>query len=116
MDDDRTDALFAALANRDRRRMLDLLVQAPGMTVSALASHFTMSRIAVTKHLKALEAAGLVQSEKHGRTRHLFLDPSPIQSAYDRWTTELSAFWAARMADIKARAELRAASRETRRA
>ena len=56
--------------------MLDLLVQAPGMTVSALASHFTMSRIAVTKHLKALEAAGLVQSEKHGRTRHLFLDPS----------------------------------------
>ena len=107
MDDDHTDALFAALAHRDRRRMLDLLLQAPGMTVKAMASHFPMSRIAVMKHLKVLEEAGLLQSEKVGRARHLFLDPTPLQAVYDRWTTELSAFWASRMADLKARVEAR---------
>jgi DNA-binding transcriptional ArsR family regulator len=110
----RTDRLFAALAHRARRRMLDLLAQAPGMTVTALASHFDMSRIASMKHLRALEAAGLVLSERRGRTRRLFLDPSPIQEIYDRWTTRLTAFWASRMADIKTRVERRA--KETRRA
>ena len=116
MDDDQTDALFAALAHRDRRRMLDLLLQAPGMTVKAMASHFPMSRIAVMKHLKVLEQAGLLQSEKQGRERHLFLDPTPLQVVYDRWTTELSAFWASRMADIKARVEARVNAKQNRHA
>ena len=53
MDDDHTDALFAALAHRDRRRMLDLLLQAPGMTVKAMASHFPMSRIAVNSFARS---------------------------------------------------------------
>ena len=92
--------------------MLDLLMVGPGMTVSAMASHFAMSRIAVMKHLRVLEAAGLMHSERQGRTRRLFLDPTPIQSIYDRWTTELTAFWAARMADIKARVEARARQEE----
>lgn len=113
MDVARTDLTFGALAHRDRRRMLDLLMQAPGMTVSAMASHFEVSRIAVMKHLRVLETAGLVQSEKEGRTRRLFLDPTPIQAIYDRWTTDLSAFWAARMADIKARVEQRALGKGT---
>jgi DNA-binding transcriptional ArsR family regulator len=110
----RTDRLFAALAHRARRRMLDLLSEAPGLTVTALASHFDMSRIAAMKHIRALEASGLVLSEKRGRTRRLFLDPTPIQAIYDRWTTRLTAFWASRMADIKARVEERA--KESKRA
>lgn len=116
MDAAQTDLVFQALAHRERRRMLDLLMQAPGMTVAAMASHFAMSRIAVMKHLRVLETAGLVHSEKRGRERHLFLDPSPIQAIHDRWTTELTAFWAARMADIKARVEARITQQETDRA
>jgi DNA-binding transcriptional ArsR family regulator len=112
----RTDLVFTALAHRARRRMLDLLMQAPGMSVAAMASHFEFSRIAVMKHLRVLEQAGLLSSERDGRTRRLFLDPTPIQAIYDRWTTQLSAFWITHMADIKARVEARAQRKESERA
>jgi len=88
--------------------MLDLLTEAPGIGVQALASHFDMSRIAVMKHLKALEECGLVLSKKKGRTRHLFFNSVPIQLVHDRWSTQYSAFWTGRMADIKTRVETRA--------
>jgi len=102
------DFLFAALAHRGRRRMLDLLMATPGMSVKALASQFDISRIAVLKHLQVLERADLVLSRKKGRTRHLFFNPVPIQLIHDRWTTKYSAFWSERMADIKDRVETRA--------
>lgn len=110
------DLVFAALAHPARRRMLDLLVESPGATVKAIASHFEFSRIAAMKHLATLEAAELVSSERRGRTRRLFFNPIPIQRIYDRWTTQYSAFWAARMTDIQARVEARAAKRGGRRA
>lgn len=102
------DNLFAALAHPARRQMLDLLMEGPGMSVMALASHFEVSRIAVMKHLKALEECGLVLSKKVGRTRQLFFNPVPLQLVHDRWTTKYSAFWSGRMADLKARVEKRA--------
>ena len=105
------DRVFAALAHPARRRMLDLLVQAPGASVKAIASHFDFSRIAAMKHLAALEGADLVLSERAGRTRRLYFNPIPIQQIYDRWTTQYSSFWAARMADIQTRVEERAHQR-----
>ncbi len=99
------DDLLSALAHAERRRMLDLLMEAPGMGVSALASHFAMSRIAVQKHLRVLERVELVLSRKQGRTRHLFFNPIPIQQIHDRWTTKYSAFWSERVVDIKTRVE-----------
>ena len=63
------DLLFAVLAHAGRRRMLDLVMAAPGMSVKALTSHFDMSRIAVLKHVRALEDAELLLSKKEGRTR-----------------------------------------------
>ena len=116
MNDSTTDLVFAALAHPARRRMLDLLVQAPGASVTAIASHFEFSRIAVMKHLKALEAADLVISEKSGRTRRLYFNPIPIQRIYDRWTDQYSSFWAGRIADIQARVEQRAAGRDKKHA
>ena len=116
MRDEQVDRVFAALAHQSRRRMLDLLMAAPGIGVGALATHFDMSRIAVMKHLRVLEEAELVLSKKQGRTRHLFLNPVPIQLVYDRWTTQYSAFFAARMADIKTRVERRAQSEGGKRA
>jgi DNA-binding transcriptional ArsR family regulator len=101
----RCDAVFAALAHPVRRRVLDLLVTSPGMTVKAVASHFDISRIAVMKHLSTLEAAELVLSEKRGRERRLFFNPVPIQQIYDRWTDQYAAFWTGHMTDIQSRVE-----------
>lgn len=109
------DLLFATLAHPDRRRMIDLLIEGPGMSLKALASHFETSRIAVLKHVRALEAAELVLSKKVGRTRHLYFNPVPIQRVHDRWTTRYSAFWSGRLADVKERVEGRA-ERKTKRA
>ena len=107
-----TDLVFAALAHPARRRMLDLLVQTPGISVKALTSHFEFSRIAVIKHLRTLEAAGLVLSEKRGRTRRLYFNPIPIQQIYDRWTDQYSSFWAERLTDLRARVESKSSQRK----
>lgn len=115
-DESRCDAVFAALANPVRRRILDLLVDHPGMTVKAVASHFDISRIAIMKHLTTLEAAELVLSRRSGRERLLFFNAMPIQQIYDRWTDQYSSFWAARLSDIKSRVESAQESRETKRA
>ena len=114
--DPRTDAVFAALAHAARRRMLDLVMAHPGMTVGAVASHFPVSRIAVMKHLAALESADLLLSQKRGRERRLYFNPVPIQQIYERWTDEYSSFWAGRMTDIQARVEEAESAKETRRA
>ncbi len=116
MNRDASSLVFTALAHPARRKMLDLLVQTPGASVKAIASHFAISRIAVMKHLATLEAAELVLSEKRGRTRHLHFNPIPIQQIHDRWTTQLSSFWAAHMVDIQSRVEARAAQRRKKRA
>lgn len=110
------DLVFHALAHRGRRRMLDLLKQAPGMTVQGLASHFEFSRIATMKHLARLEEAGLVLSKKDGRSRRLYFNPMPIQLIYDRWTDEYSSFWSGRLADLQQRVEARADARQQRKA
>lgn len=102
---DKMDAVFQALAHQARRRMLDIVKAQPGCRVGDVAERFEMSRIGVMKHLAVLEEAGLITSRKEGRQRRLYLNAAPIQLIYDRWTTEYSAFWAGRVADIKYRAE-----------
>lgn len=106
------DLVFAALAHPLRRRMIDLIIDMPGMSVSALASNFECSRIAVTKHVAALEQAALVLSERKGRERQLYFNVVPIQQIYDRWTTRYSAFWAQRMTDLESRIEGRRKTEE----
>lgn len=101
--------VFDALGSATRRRMLDLVKASPGSSVGEVARHFDTTRIAVMLQLRILEQAGLVISEKVGRQRRLYHNPVPIQLIYDRWTTEYSAFWASRMADVKY--ELESASR-----
>lgn len=82
---DDLDAVWKALANRSRRRMLDLL--APGaMTTGDLAEQFeNLSRFAVMQHLKVLENADLVVASRRGRSRYNHLNPVPIQRVSDRW-------------------------------
>ena len=61
------------------------------------------------RHLTVLEEAGLIISDKRGRTRHLYMNAVPIQMIHDRWTSEYSALWSGRMLDIKYLAEHRRA-------
>jgi len=96
---DGEDAVFRALANPERRRMLDVLKEHPGCNVNELSAWFDVSRIAVMKHLGILAGAGLVVSRKEGRSRRLYFNAVPIQMIHDRWTSEYSAYWAKKRTD-----------------
>ncbi len=99
------DNVFQALASAPRRRILDIVRETPGCNVSEVCRYFDVSRIAVMKHLAVLETAGLLISEKRGRTRRLFFNAAPIQLIYERWTTEYSGLWASRLTAFKRQVE-----------
>jgi DNA-binding transcriptional ArsR family regulator len=112
-DDSDTDAVFQALAQESRRRMLDIVRARPGLAVGALAAEFDVSRIAVMKHLAVLEKAGLVVSTREGRARRLYFNAVPIRMIYERWTDEYGAYWSGRVLKIKEAAETRARAERT---
>ena len=80
------DRVFHALADPGRRLMLERLSQGPA-SVSELGRPLSMSLAAVVQHVQVLEASGLVQSQKLGRTRTCSLDPVTLRSA-ERWISE----------------------------
>ena len=80
--------MFKALGDATRRDLLDLLFEKDGQTLNALCDHFEMSRFGVMKHLQILEEAGLVTTKKVGRSKYHYLNPVPIQQAYDRWVSK----------------------------
>ena len=77
------DLAFQALSDPTRRRMVERLSAGP-VSVSALAEPLPMSMSAVMQHLKVLEAAGLVRSEKVGRVRTCRVEPGTLTAA-ERW-------------------------------
>lgn len=102
---DDMDLVFHALAHQTRRRILDLVRDKPGQGVGELAKAFDVSRIAIMNHLKVLEEAGLLISQKDGRTRRLYLNAMPIQAIHERWIDAFSEVWADRLSFIKQAAE-----------
>lgn len=99
------DDVFQALAHQTRRSILDRLRAKPGLAVGELASTFDVTRIAIMQHLRVLEQAGLVISEKEGRSRRLYVNVVPLQQIYERWTDQFSAHFASRLTSIKHAAE-----------
>lgn len=99
------DLVFHALSHQTRRRILDLVRDQPGQGVGELAKAFDVSRIAIMNHLKVLEEAGLLISQKDGRTRRLYLNAMPIQAIHERWIDAFSEVWADRLSFIKQAAE-----------
>ncbi len=79
------DALFKALADPSRRKLLDVLHAHDGQTLNELCNHLDMTRQGVTQHLDVLEAANLVASVRRGREKLHFLNPIPLQEIYERW-------------------------------
>lgn len=84
------DSIFHALADPSRRLMLERLSQGPA-SVSELGKSAPMSLAAVVQHVQVLEASGLVQTRKVGRTRMCSLNQAPLWSA-ERWIAARRAF------------------------
>jgi len=79
------DAVFKALADASRRRLLDQLYKSNGQTLTQLCGHLDMTRQAVAKHLGLLEAANLIAVVWHGREKLHYLNPVPLHEIYERW-------------------------------
>ena len=95
------DAVFRALADPTRRLLLDRLFERDGRTLTELESDLEMTRFGVMKHLRVLEAAGLVVTRRSGREKHHFLNPVPIRLIHDRWIDKYTERQVAALADLK---------------
>ena len=88
---DQLDLVFAALANQTRRALLARLGEAPAK-ITDLATPYDMSLPGVSKHLRVLEKAGLVQRDVEGRVHRCSLDTAPLRKA-ERWLAHYRTFW-----------------------
>jgi DNA-binding transcriptional ArsR family regulator len=100
--DDRIGAVFAALADPTRRQVVRTLSRQPDLTASSLAGELPMTRQAVTKHLIALDRAGLVRGRRTGREVRYSLTPAPLTEAM-RWMDDVGAQWDERLAKLAER-------------
>jgi DNA-binding transcriptional ArsR family regulator len=79
------DPVFKALADRSRRKLLDVLYSNNGQTLTELCEHLDMTRQAVTQHLALLERANLLVTSRRGREKLHYLNPVPVHEIYQRW-------------------------------
>jgi DNA-binding transcriptional ArsR family regulator len=101
---DRADELFAALAEPNRRLLLEHLGTHGVATATALAAELPVTRQAVAQHLAVLESVELVTSARAGRERRYTVHVQPLTAAAS-WMNQVAAQWDARLAAIKALAE-----------
>jgi DNA-binding transcriptional ArsR family regulator len=106
------DPVWRALANPNRRRMLDLLRDEP-RTTGKLAVALGENRFVVMQHLALLRAARLVTVLADGRRRINFLNPIPIQHIYERWVGKYQGDWASALVGLKHTVERQSESRAT---
>ena len=90
---------YAALAEPSRRRILDLLRRRE-CSVGDLVDRIGLSQPGVSKHLRVLREAGLVDARKDGRTRWYSLRPQPLAEV-DRWLEPYRAYWSDRLDDLE---------------
>ena len=99
------DAVFKALADRSRRKLLDRLRARNGQTLSEMCEGLDMTRQAVTKHLTILEEANLIATEKRGREKLHYLNPVPIQTIAERWIGKFERHRVSALTDLKKKLE-----------
>src|SRR3989440_5877594 len=95
------DAVFKALADESRRKLLDQLHKKNGQTLGELNEHLDMTRQAVTKHLLLLEAANLVAVVWRGREKLHYLNPVPIHEISERWIGKYERHRLQALSDLK---------------
>ena len=107
----RLDSVFHALGDATRRRMLRELARGE-QTVGQLAEPLAMSLAAASKHIKALENAGLIRREVRGRTHLCRLAPGPLAGAH-QWLSFYEGFWSDRLDALERLLRADAASKST---
>jgi uncharacterized protein YndB with AHSA1/START domain/DNA-binding transcriptional ArsR family regulator len=95
------DAIFRALADPGRRRLLDSLNARSGQTLRELCAEMDMARQSVSKHLAVLEAANLVTTVWRGREKLHYLNPAPINDISERWIDRYEQQRVDALADLK---------------
>lgn len=104
MERDDLEAVWRALADPSRRKILDLLKERP-LTTGELCEQFDISRYAVMKHLTILTEAGLVLVRRQGRQRWNHLNAIPLQQIYERWVSQYESRWASALLQFKQKVE-----------
>ena len=97
------DAAFRALADSNRRALLDRLYAQNGQTLAQLCEGLDMTRQAVTKHLAILEQANLIATQWQGREKLHYLNPVPIHEIAERWIRKYERGRLRALADLKKR-------------
>ena len=84
------DAVFKALADANRRAILDELFRSDGQTLGALCEQVPFSRQALSKHLAILQNAGLIVTHFVGREKYHYLNPVPLSDIASRWVDKFA--------------------------
>jgi DNA-binding transcriptional ArsR family regulator len=94
------EATFSALADPTRRAVLDLLRRGR-QPAGQIAHAFPISRPAISRHLRLLRRAHLVQEQREGRNRFYELNPEPLKTV-DSWLDQYRSFWSTSLTNLKA--------------
>lgn len=97
--------VFKALADETRRRLLDQLFDENGQTLAQLTKSMDMSRQAVTKHLKILEASNLISVRWQGREKLHYINPVPLAEIVHRWVGRFEEARLDMLVDLKTQSE-----------
>lgn len=103
-DRDRVDLVFSALSDPTRRALIRCLSDDGPTTLARLADELPVTRQAVSKHLAALEHAGLVATAIAGRSRTYRLTPGPLTEAME-WMVDVGAEWDSRLDALRSYVE-----------
>ena len=95
------DAVWKALSDPTRRRILDLLRDGPKGTTEIIENFPGMTRHAVMKHIDVLRSASLINTKAEGRTRENSLNPVPIRQIYERWMGPFAELWSSTLLRVK---------------
>lgn len=91
--------VFQAIADPNRRKLLKILSENE-LPITAISSHFPISRTAVSKHLRVLAEAGLVKEKKVGREKRFTLEPEPLLEIKN-WLNYFELFWENKLGALK---------------
>jgi DNA-binding transcriptional ArsR family regulator len=103
-----TSDVFNAIAEPQRRQIIELLARRRGLAVGAIVMLLGLRQSAVSKHLGVLRAVGVVSVAKKGKSRVYDLSPDPLRPVED-WVKSLERYWDRQLDRIRERAEQRAA-------
>jgi DNA-binding transcriptional ArsR family regulator len=95
--------VFQAIADPNRRAIIDLLAQEK-LTMNQVAERFSISRPAISKHMKVLTECGLVKMKQKGRERYCELKHLPLNDVV-HWIEQHKKLWNAKLIDLKKHVE-----------